>query len=97
MKSLVTNIRSSRGINQIRRQVVCSYSASFMYFNILLGPNKIDGHSVRINEIHGYAYRSCASTATAPSRCTTRIPELTRPKIVCLLSRYGVGPNVMKN
>jgi hypothetical protein len=43
------------------------------------------------------AYRSCASTATDPRRCTTRIPELTRPNMVCLLSRYGVGPSVMKN
>ena len=25
------------------------------------------------------------------------IPPLTRPNIVCLLSRYGVGPNVIKN
>lgn len=42
-------------------------------------------------------YRSCASTATAPSLWTTRIPEFTRPKIVCLLSRYGVGASVRKN
>lgn len=42
-------------------------------------------------------HRSCASVPTAPSRCTTRIPALTRPKIVCLLSRYGVGASVMKN
>lgn len=32
-------------------------------------------------------YRSCASVATAPKRCSTRMPELTRPKMVCLLSR----------
>ena len=25
------------------------------------------------------------------------MPELTRPKIVCLLSRYGVGARVKKN
>jgi hypothetical protein len=41
--------------------------------------------------------RSCASTPTAPKRCKTRIPELTRPNIVCLLSKNGVGPSVIKN
>lgn len=41
--------------------------------------------------------RSWASTPTAPKRCKTRIPELTRPNIVCLLSKYGVGASVRKN
>lgn len=41
--------------------------------------------------------RSCASTPTAPKRCKTRIPELTRPNIVCLLSKNGVGASVIKN
>src|SRR6266566_1847602 len=44
-----------------------------------------------------YTDRSCASTPTAPKRCKTRIPEPTRPKIVCLLSKNGVGPSVIKN
>lgn len=35
--------------------------------------------------------------ATAPRRCSTLIPELTRPNMVCLLSRYGVGASVRKN
>ena len=41
--------------------------------------------------------RSWASTPTAPKRCKTRIPALTRPNIVCLLSKYGVGASVRKN
>jgi hypothetical protein len=40
---------------------------------------------------------SFASTATELSRSTTRIPSLTRPKMVCFLSRCGVGARVMKN
>lgn len=40
---------------------------------------------------------SLPSVATAPNLCTTRMPELTRPKMVCLLSRKGVGARVMKN
>ena len=42
-------------------------------------------------------YLSLPSVATAPNRCTTFIPPPTRPNIVCLLSRKGVGASVMKN
>lgn len=40
---------------------------------------------------------SCASVLTNPICLTTLIPSLTRPKIVCLPSRWGVGASVMKN
>lgn len=36
------------------------------------------------------AHRSSPSTATAPSRSTTFIPESTRPKILCLDGGQGV-------
>ena len=42
-------------------------------------------------------HRSLPSVPTTPSRCTTFIPFETRPKIVCLPSRNGVGASVMKN
>lgn len=37
------------------------------------------------------------SVSINPIRCTTRIPVLTRPKMVCFPSSQGVGPSVMKN
>jgi hypothetical protein len=42
-------------------------------------------------------HRSFPSVPTTPSRWTTFIPFETRPKIVCLPSRKGVGASVMKN
>ena len=42
-------------------------------------------------------HRSCPSVATAPSLWRTLIPDSTLPKIVCLLSRNGVGARVRKN
>ncbi len=41
--------------------------------------------------------RSFASTLTAASLCTVFIPLDTRPKMVCLPSRKGVGARVIKN
>lgn len=41
--------------------------------------------------------RSCASVCTFPNRLTTLMPEVTRPKIVCLPSSQGVGASVIKN
>lgn len=41
--------------------------------------------------------RSPASVCTLPNRLITSIPLLTRPKMVCLPSRCGVGASVMKN
>ena len=67
-----------------------------MDLDILCGPEgeryKYNGRS-NLNNTH----LSCASVATAPRRCKTLIPELTLPKMVCLLSRYGVGARVKKN
>jgi hypothetical protein len=42
-------------------------------------------------------HRSFPSVPTTPSRWMTFIPFETRPKIVCLPSRKGVGASVMKN
>ena len=36
-------------------------------------------------------------TGTNPMRLTTRIPDETRPKMVCFPSRKGVGARVTKN
>ena len=41
--------------------------------------------------------RSLASVCTLPRRLTTPMPAHTRPKMVCLPSRNGVGARVMKN
>lgn len=35
--------------------------------------------------------------AMLPRRCTTCMPEQTRPKMECLPSSHGVGARVMKN
>mmetsp|Transcript_56666 Transcript_56666/g.132983 ORF Transcript_56666/g.132983 Transcript_56666/m.132983 type:complete len:99 (-) Transcript_56666:340-636(-) len=40
---------------------------------------------------------SCAFVWTLDIFWTTFIPRLMRPKMVCLLSNEGSGPNVMKN
>lgn len=41
--------------------------------------------------------RSLASVDTLPMRSTVPMPAATRPKMVCLPSRWGVGASVMKN
>ena len=41
--------------------------------------------------------RSRLSVSTSPIRLTTESPELTLPKMVCLLSKCGAGARVTKN
>ncbi len=73
-----------------------SNHSCFIHFHVFSGSRQ-NVQPQRTPDGPQQTHRSCASVPTAPSRCTTRIPPLTRPKIVCLLSRYGVGASVMKN
>jgi hypothetical protein len=55
-------------------------------------------YSTRARSIFtSFTGRSCASVLTNPICLTILIPSFTRPKIVCLPSKWGVGARVMKN
>lgn len=47
--------------------------------------------------VHPGTHLSFPSVRTAAKRCSVGIPLCTRPKMVCLPSRNGVGARVRKN
>jgi hypothetical protein len=85
------------GLDPVWKKSPSSSRSSFVDLNFFTWPVLITIQRRRTAMPSAYTYRSCTSTPTAPRRCKTRIPELTRPNIVCLLSRNGVGARVMKN
>jgi len=93
----IAHIRQNRGGAICHRD--WSDNSCFVNFNIFSGSEIVTTVTVSHprSSTQTQTNRSCTSTATAPRRWTTRMPELTRPKMVCLLSKYGVGPSVKKN
>lgn len=65
-------------------------NSGLVYFNVFFGSRcrGEEGYYRRCSDqSYERIHRLCASTATDPRRWTTRMPELTRPKIVCFESK----------
>ena len=54
-------------------------------------------HGVALNILIGSFGRSPGIVSAKFIRCNTFIPDETRPKMVCLPSKWGVGASVKKN
>lgn len=92
--------RSTSSPHQIQRRRRRVPVPRLVNLDLLDGPARSSPH--QLVHLAPYSFEppthlSFPSVRTAANRCTVFMPVETRPKIVCLPSRKGVGARVMKN